>query len=83
MKPQFQFFLKIFGFEKMLIFEIKGQIRYWILLMYNQGQVHSIFCFEFLGHFDQKTKKSAVIFRQNADSLYRKQTNRTAEQKME
>ena len=35
--------------------------------------------FFFFWSNDQKTKKSAVIFRQNANFLYRKETNRTAE----
>ena len=35
-------------------------------------QVHSIIRFLFFGQSEQKTKKSDVIFRQNADFLYKK-----------
>ena len=33
----------------------------------------------FFGQSDQKTKKSAVIFRQNVGFLYSKQTDRTSD----
>ena len=43
---------------------------------FNYCRVH--FIFRFFGHSDEKTKKSAVIFRQNAILLY-SEKNRTAD----
>ena len=56
-----------------------GRVSKHILSSFVKQFVSSSFHFSFFGQSDQKSKKSAVIFRQNMNFLYRKYTNRTAD----